>query len=63
VSMSPTPSRALPAGLAVTAQVLQEIGHPKKTRPRKWHVLKGVPTMSNSNILGRLVAYGEQSKH
>jgi len=28
--MSPTPSRALPAGLAPAAQVLQEIGHPKK---------------------------------
>ena len=25
------------------------------------HVLKGVPTMSNSNILGRLVVHGEQS--
>jgi len=29
--MSPIPSRALPAGLAPAAQVLQEIGHPKKT--------------------------------
>jgi len=63
MSMSPTPSRALPAGLAPAAQVLQEIGHRKKTRPRKWQVLKGVPTMSNSNILGRLVAHGEQFKH
>jgi len=61
--MSPTPSRALFAGLAPAAQVLQEIGHPKKTRPRKWHVLKGVPTMSNRNVLGGLIVYGEQSKH
>jgi len=28
--MSPTPSRALPAGLDPAARVLQEIGHPKK---------------------------------
>ncbi len=33
----------------------------EEDRPRKWHVLKGVPTMSNSNILGRLVVHGEQS--
>ena len=43
--------------------MLQEIGHPKKTRPRKWHFLKGVPTMCNSNMLRRLVAHGKQSKH
>jgi hypothetical protein len=28
VSMSPTPSRALPEGLAPVAQVLLEVGHP-----------------------------------
>ena len=55
MSMSPTPSRALPAGLAPASKVLQEIGRPRKIRPRKWHVSKGVPTISNSNILGRLV--------
>jgi hypothetical protein len=60
--MCPTASRVLLAGLAPAAQVLQEIGHPKKTRQRKWHLLKGVSTMSNSNMLGRQVVHGEQSK-
>jgi hypothetical protein len=63
VSMSPTPPRALPAGLAPAAQVLQEIGHPKKATHANGMFLKGVPTMSNSNILGRLVVYGKQSNH
>jgi hypothetical protein len=49
---------------AIEVWDVQEIGHPKKTcRPRKRHVLKGVPTTSNSNILSRLVVHGEQSTH
>jgi hypothetical protein len=61
--MSPTPSRALPAGLAPAAQVLQEIAHPKKAAHANGMFLKGVPAMSNSNVLGRLVWRGEQSDH
>jgi hypothetical protein len=60
--MSPAPSRALPAGLA-PAQVLQEIGHPKKAAHANGLFLKGVPATSISNILGRLIVHGEQSNH
>jgi hypothetical protein len=35
----------------------------EEDRPRKWHLLKGAPTVSNSNILGRLVVHGKQSNH
>src|SRR6266404_3082949 len=50
-------------GLAPAAQVCRKSAIRRSPRSRKWHVLKGVPTMSNSNILGRLVAHGKQSKH
>jgi hypothetical protein len=60
--MSPEPSRAVCKTRASSSGVAGNRPS-EEGRPRKWHVLKGVPTMSNSNILGRLVVYGEQSNH